>query len=295
MALDLTLPKDMTFEQYASSGWRLYKVDKNGTHYYSDRRCPKCGGKGYIYGYEHVSGGICFMCGGTGQLEKPKTYRVLTPEYAAKLAEKRLAKAIKEAPEKNAKAFKAWGLSEQGHAYIVMGDTFGIKDALKKSGARWSPIMGWYFDHEQDAFTTYDLAPDTLITEDEPFLHLWADGHYSINETHEIQCFLNGVRDAYTAEHTTLKHIGSVGDKLNMELTLERTSWYETHFGYRSQTVWVYTFADAQGNQLVWKTQNCLEVNEGSKVEVAGTVKEHSEYKGKPQTVLTRCKVKKIA
>jgi hypothetical protein len=28
--------------------------------------CPKCGGRGYIPRYQHVSGGVCFVCKGSG-------------------------------------------------------------------------------------------------------------------------------------------------------------------------------------------------------------------------------------
>jgi RecJ-like exonuclease len=30
--------------------------------------CPKCGGKGTIKGFEHIEGGRCFMCDGTGKV-----------------------------------------------------------------------------------------------------------------------------------------------------------------------------------------------------------------------------------
>ena len=45
---------------------KLIRIDKNGTKYYEDNVCPKCYGQGYINGYEHIEGGVCFLCGGTG-------------------------------------------------------------------------------------------------------------------------------------------------------------------------------------------------------------------------------------
>ena len=45
---------------------KLIKTDRNGTKYWDESNCPKCGGKGKIYYYAHVEGGICFKCGGTG-------------------------------------------------------------------------------------------------------------------------------------------------------------------------------------------------------------------------------------
>ena len=74
-------------------------------------------------------------------------------------------------------------------------------------------------------------------------------------------------------------------------------------FSYYGTTHFIHTFADADGNIMVWKSTNpvdyikddCYEfIPEGSLVELTGTVKEHSEYKGTEQTVLTRCKFKLV-
>ena len=45
---------------------QLLKVDKNGTKYWFDDTCPKCGGSGYISGYRMIEGGVCFKGGGNG-------------------------------------------------------------------------------------------------------------------------------------------------------------------------------------------------------------------------------------
>ena len=80
----------------------LIKIDKNGTKYYEGLvKCSRCDGLGvYIIGVNNgqpvlspVDGGICFRCGGTGTQEgKWKEY---TPEYEAKLAERRRKRAEK--------------------------------------------------------------------------------------------------------------------------------------------------------------------------------------------------------
>lgn len=67
-----------------------YKIDRNGTKYYRvNRRCPKCGGMGSIPQY-YFNGGVCWTCGGWGHVEE--TVKVYTPEYEAKLAERRAKK-----------------------------------------------------------------------------------------------------------------------------------------------------------------------------------------------------------
>ena len=62
-----------------------YKVDKNGTKYYVDFRCQKCGGSGYLHGYEFIDGGRCWRCGGTGRDPTGYKWKEYTPEYQAKL------------------------------------------------------------------------------------------------------------------------------------------------------------------------------------------------------------------
>ena len=48
---------------------------------------------------------------------------------------------------------------------------------------------------------------------------------------------------------------------------------------------------DEAGNCLTWVASNFGDFKVGDEVAVTGSVKEHSEYKGRKQTVLTRCKL----
>lgn len=93
------------------------------------------------------------------------------------------------------------------------------------------------------------------------------------------------------------QYIGEVGQKLIVKGTLDKRAWYDIKgFGdYVLNTIYVYTFKDANGNAVVWKTAKYLDIERGEPVEIKGTVKEHSEYKDEKQTVLTRCKVTAIA
>lgn len=120
----------------------LVKVDRNNTHYYTDTRCPKCGGTGYIPGYEHVEGGVCFMCGGSGRGSRSVIVR--TYEYNQKLVNAWLEKARKTAGERNAKYLQSRGFSVEGFAWIVMGKTFEIKDLQEKWEADHAPKTEWY-------------------------------------------------------------------------------------------------------------------------------------------------------
>ena len=81
--------------------------------------------------------------------------------------------------------------------------------------------------------------------------------------------------------------VGAVGDKVSMTLRLARVSGFESSFGPTS----VYTFEDDRHNKIVWKTDKSIGREVGDVITVSGTIKEHNEYLGEKQTVLTRCKV----
>lgn len=90
------------------------------------------------------------------------------------------------------------------------------------------------------------------------------------------------------------QHVGQVGDKIDLDVVLEKSAWFEvpSFRGFGTDTMHVHTFRDQQGNALVWKTSNGLGIEAGQQVHLKGTIKAHDEYKDEKQTVLTRCKVK---
>lgn len=102
------------------------------------------------------------------------------------------------------------------------------------------------------------------------------------------------------AESTISQHVGKIGDKIQKELTLKYRYSYDTNYTYYGGTSYIYIFMDDKGNQYKWNTSKFLEkiidneyksVNINDKIIVKGTIKEHTEYKGTKQTVLTRCKI----
>lgn len=99
------------------------------------------------------------------------------------------------------------------------------------------------------------------------------------------------------------KYIGSVGQKLTAEVTVANVYEYiDYSFSYSGDSKYIYTMKDADGNVIVWKTSSCVSkalndectewhfITKGDVIRITGKVKEHSEYKGTEQTVLTRCK-----
>ncbi len=118
--------------------------------------------------------------------------------------------------------------------------------------------------------------------------------------------------------------IGTVGDKIEVTVTLERTFQYEVPcYGapWKTDLVTGYVFKTADNNTLVWKTTGSLarkkyapkgekyvdgercnfgdmrgnwytyeHVAEGERITIKGEIKAHEEYNNVNQTILTRVK-----
>lgn len=99
--------------------------------------------------------------------------------------------------------------------------------------------------------------------------------------------------------------------RVDLDLTLVNDYEYEGmgYSYYDDGTRHLYTFRDGDGNCYIWRTANSVSVETvdehdtvhftyaevGSRVTMRATVKEHSEYKGTKQTVITRPTIKAIA
>lgn len=87
-------------------------------------------------------------------------------------------------------------------------------------------------------------------------------------------------------------HIGQIGERLDLSLTVRRVIDIEVD-SYRSrypETLKITIMEDESGNVVVWKTTS-HRLPEGATFRIRGTVKEHGEYEGIKQTVLTRCRL----
>lgn len=257
------------------------KTDKNGTKYYSDSSCPKCGGRGYIYGYEHIDGGRCFKCGGTGT-GRTRIIKEYTEEYAAKLEEKRTQKRCKNAPEFNRKFIENEGFNPDGQTYIVLGDTYSIKEELKARGAHFNTLLGWHFDEPVEEYPTALISIDDCYDKN-------SYGEYCAGFGDARAVF--AAREAYTIEQNQKsshsEHLGQVGERLSCSVQSHKyiTGW-DTEYG----ATYLYKFYTPEGNVLTWKTSKFIEDAEVIH-SITGTVKEHTEYKGIKETSLTRCKL----
>lgn len=273
------------------SDFKLVKTDRNGTRHYESHKCPKCSGKGYIPYYDYVEGGVCFDCGGSGI--RKQTLVVRTEEYQAKLDARNLAKALKNAEADNSALFESNGLASDGSAYVVLGNTYPIKDELREEGARFNNALGWYFSHPDTKHECCKVAAHNFMVYNEE------THHYAVMNRYEAKDNVQKVLKAYYEEHAQGGFVGNVGERLTLNLRFVKVGSFTTHYSYYGETNYVYTMEDEQGHVFCWKTNKDVEVEDENGewglpqgfVKVTGTVKEHKQYKGQNQTALTRCKI----
>lgn len=284
----------------------LVREDKNGTKYYHCKdKCFKCGGTGIIRCYIPINGGECFDCGGSGISEwDEKEY---TPEYEAKLAaqrqkrfEKKKAEAVAQAAEKNAEFFEKNGFDKDGKTYFILGNTYDIKEELKAQGAKWdNTSRHWHMAVKPTGLDVevFELSVDDMYNKDWTETYKWnTNVRCDWDNPDYYPNRIQKAEDDLKAGKSTSEHMGEVGEKIERTVIYIHTaSWENGYGGYWNTGVTnLHTFKDEQGNIFIWKTDKFIEADYGTKMTIKGTVKEHSEYKGTKQTVLTRCKIEEV-
>ena len=250
------------------------KIDRNGSKHIVDHNCPKCGGLGYIPGYEYIDGARCWKCNATGQFTHK--YIIRTPEYERELAARRLARARRKNLAERPAFLERNGFNEDGITYVVVGNTYEIKDALKAMGAKFNEFIKWHLPFDPEDYTTVEMSVEECFYEEETGALCWK----SVTELTEL---IEKKAPAIPVPETN--YIGNVGDKITLELIQVACFTFESKFGI----CYINKFKDIEGNVVIWKTSRRV-ANDGEKVTLKGTVKEHNVFRAEKQTVLTRCK-----
>jgi hypothetical protein len=83
-------------------------------------------------------------------------------------------------------------------------------------------------------------------------------------------------------------HVGNVGERVTMGVTLESVRASESYYGQTH----IHTFRTLGGACVVWfSTAGVIDAEPGQEVEIVATVKRHGEYRGQKQTTVNRVKV----
>jgi hypothetical protein len=96
--------------------------------------------------------------------------------------------------------------------------------------------------------------------------------------------------DRLDAARANSQHIGTVGDKITLTITVERIIVLESQFG----TTFITLARDEQGNTIFYKGRTNIG-SKGDTSTIKAAVKEHTEYSGVKQTVIQRPKLVEVA
>ena len=271
---------------------KLIRVDRNGTRYFEGMvSCDRCGGQGVADAWAYT-GYKCYKCGGSGkQFSKWKVY---TPEYEKKLAEQRQKRAEKKyqeqltkVPQLKAEWLENHGFNAEGKTYAFLGNTYEIKEQIKELGGKFDTVIGWHISAPVDGYKFLEIAVEEVATED---IYTGWELRRDYETCYEIK---NRKRTEENKYKEDAGYYGEVGEKVVLNLTYINHAAWDNNFGYHSGVTILYIFKDAEGHIFTWKTSKWINAIEDNITEfkITGTIKDHNEYNGQKQTVLTRCKV----
>lgn len=169
---------------------------------------------------------------------------------------------------------------DEGYITIFKGYTDEHEDWFNRSIARYCVHWGWYI-------VSTDVIPFDLPFGIEPVRLEWEKvGNKSgeLRDKAEIEAIINSL--LYSAHPSTFQ--GSVGDRLELTLTVIKNVQKEKFFGGKSSKNTVHTFEDSCGNHYLWDT-GAKNWAEGSVKKIRGSVKEHKIINNIQTTILTRC------
>lgn len=265
--------------------------DKNKLSIRVKQLCPRCGGTGYYAtGVENgqlklhpAYNGICLRCDGKSYEEK--VVRLYTKAEMDKMeATKRKNEEKKELDMKAAANLKyaEWleknGFSAEGDTYIVTGDSYSIKEELKSVGFRYDSILKWHIAQPGDYI---DRCIKVNISE-VATKNVFGIVNFNTGAADIIQTKLHANDEVIKSEW-----IGEIGERVrDIPATIKSIRGFEGMYGYTR----IITFVAEEGI-ITWFTSSCPDVVEGDEVEITATVKDHKEYKGVRQTVVSRAKI----
>lgn len=239
-----------------------------------------------------VANGVCFQCGGSGKVTKEirlytdKEYEAMeraNKKAAAKKEEEREARMKAEYVEKRRQWIERNGFNTDEITYIYFPeDSYQVKDALKDAGFRFDSVLKWHC-----AEPTPDYANKVVKVKLNEVISFsaWGEGHYVTGAFDIVEKILKEARP-----QTVSEWFGTVKEKFtDVPVILKSTRAVETRYGISN----LLKFETENGAELNWWTTKAFtDLEENATVLLSGTIKEHTTYKDKKITLITRCKIK---
>ena len=174
---------------------------------------------------------------------------------------------------------KALGFTN-GYITIFKGDIDSLIDWFhEEPKCRYHNFWGWYI-------VSTDELPQ-IPAGLEPIQLKWEDVAFADEEQLRPESEIREYIDSLVYDPSPSRWQGEVGDRITRYLTVTKVA--ELPDGYYGPSTF-YLFADEEGNEYTWTTA-ARKLELGETYEVVGSIKALQKYKGKEQTVLTRCRI----
>jgi hypothetical protein len=249
------------FTRQGSAPTAPVQTDVKGNSFFvCPRMCNRCGGAGKSDRWIRT-GLVCFDCGGVGS-KGEQTVKLYTAEKLAKLnATKAKADARRAAEHQAKREVEAAATAARSAAFF------------ERHGDLVERAKGY-----QDTFIrdVIDRAVQRCEMTD--------------NQAAAVASAIDR-KVAEAAARVASKHIGYVGERLSLAVTVERVASFEKpafNAPWTTEVVNIVTMRDAGGNTIVSKGRFYAE--KGAKITIKATVKEHTTYKEERQTLVQRIK-----
>jgi len=121
--------------------------------------------------------------------------------------------------------------------------------------------------------------------------------HWGSISNRQLTTLIKSLKEDYTraerqaerqVEAKKSEFIGTVGEKIEVEVTTYKKIRMENPNFYNSSVPILHLMKDTNGNQIRWFAYGKTILDEGVVTKIKGTIKKHNEFKGVKQTVLTR-------
>lgn len=168
----------------------------------------------------------------------------------------------------------------KGYIYLVKGETYSFKDWLTENGATYRTFWGWAFPSDIEELPQLPAGLSVVKL-------LWEKVAYVDEDELKSQSAIDEAVAELIYDASPSKWQGEIGERIDRTLTVIKVTPLQD--GYYGPSTF-FLFKDEYDNEYCWTTgSKSLELN--ATYEVRGTIKALQKYKGKEQTVLTRCRI----